>query len=55
MNNETNLVEEFIFNDEVQQILSDINDRFMDFNILEITGMGTQEIFQIFKVSKSIS
>ena len=42
--NETNLVEKFILNDEVQQILSDINDRFMDFNILEITGMGTQEI-----------
>jgi len=38
------LVEDFIFNDEVQKVLTAINDRFMDFNILEITGMGTQEI-----------
>jgi len=34
----------FIFDDEVQKVFSDINDNLMDFNILEITGMGTQEI-----------
>ena len=38
------LVQDFIFNDEVQNILSKINDNVMDFNILEITGMGNQEI-----------
>jgi len=38
------LVEQFIYNDDVQNILSQINDDVMDFNILEITGMGTQEI-----------
>ena len=38
------LVENFIFNDEVQNILSQINDNMMDFNILEITGMGDYEI-----------
>jgi hypothetical protein len=38
------LVENFIFNDDIQDILSQINDNVMDFNILEITGMGTQEI-----------
>ncbi|NPA66007.1 MAG: PD-(D/E)XK nuclease family protein [Epsilonproteobacteria bacterium] len=38
------LVEDFIFNEEVQTILSDINDNVMDFNILTITGMGNQEI-----------
>lgn len=38
------LVENFIFNDEVQSILVQINSHMMDFNILEITGMGTQEI-----------
>jgi len=38
------LVENFIYNDDVQDILSQINDNVMDFNILEITGMGTQEI-----------
>lgn len=37
-------VEKFIFNGEVQNILSEINDNVMDFNILEITGMGTQEV-----------
>jgi len=41
---ELKLVENFIYNDEVQNILSKINDNVMDFNILEITGMGTQEI-----------
>ncbi|MEA3353106.1 MAG: PD-(D/E)XK nuclease family protein [Campylobacterota bacterium] len=38
------IVENLIFNDNVQNILSQINDNVMDFNILEITGMGTQEI-----------
>jgi hypothetical protein len=33
----------FIFNDEVQDKLSKINNNLMDFNILEITGMGHQE------------
>lgn len=42
--NKLKLVEDFIYNDEVQNILSNINDNVMDFNILEITGMGTQEI-----------
>ena len=37
-------VEAFIFNDDVQSILSEINSNLMDFNILEITGMGNQEI-----------
>jgi len=37
-------LEEFIFNSEVQSTLSKINDHVMDFNIIEITGMGTQEI-----------
>ncbi len=41
---EINTVENFIFNDEVQNILSRINDNVMDFNILEITGMGSQEL-----------
>ena len=40
----TNSVQDFIFDDEVQNILSKINDNVMDFNILEITGMGSQEI-----------
>lgn len=38
------LVKDFIFNDNVQNVLSSINDNLMDFNILEITGMGNQEI-----------
>lgn len=42
--NKLKLVEDFIYNDEVQNILSNINDNVMDFNILEITGMGVQEI-----------
>ena len=37
-------IEKFIYNDKVQKILSEINDNVMDFNILEITGMGNQEI-----------
>ncbi|WP_320036037.1 PD-(D/E)XK nuclease family protein [Halarcobacter sp.] len=42
--NEYEQLEEFIFNDEVQNTLSEISDNVMDFNILEITGMGTQEV-----------
>ncbi len=42
--NDIKLVKDFIFNDDVQHILSSINDNLMDFNILEITGMGNQEI-----------
>lgn len=38
------VVENFIFDDKVQNILSQIDDNVMNFNILEITGMGTQEI-----------
>ncbi len=38
------IIQNFIFNDEVQSILSQINDNVMDFNILEITGMEYQEI-----------
>ena len=37
-------VEDFIFNNKVQELFSDIKNRVMDFNILEITGMGSQEI-----------
>ena len=37
-------VQEFIFNNEVQTTLSNILNHLMSFNILEITGMGTQEI-----------
>jgi len=47
MGNETKKIEKiesFIFNDNVQKILMDITNNVMDFNILEITGMGTQEI-----------
>jgi len=43
-NTKLDLVKKFIFNDNVQYILSNINDNLMDFNILEITGMGVQEI-----------
>lgn len=38
------IVEEFIFDDEVQNLLEQINNNMMNFNVLEITGMGTQEI-----------
>lgn len=46
MSNETDFikVKEFIFNDEVQKLFEDINNNVLDFNILEITGMGNQEI-----------
>jgi len=38
------LVEDFIYDANVQNILTEINKNVMDFNILEITGMGSQEI-----------
>ncbi|MEK6660119.1 MAG: PD-(D/E)XK nuclease family protein [Campylobacterota bacterium] len=38
------IVEGFIFDDEIQDLLEQINNNMMDFNVLEITGMGTQEI-----------
>ena len=41
---ELKIVQSFIFDDKVQDILSGINNNLMDFNILEITGMGKQEI-----------
>lgn len=47
MNNEKSpyaQVEEFIFDDESQNLLSQINSNVMNFNILDITGMGNQEI-----------
>lgn len=44
MNKEYKTVEEFIFDDEVQNLLEQINNNVMDFNVLEITGMGAQEI-----------
>lgn len=47
MNNEKSpyvQVEEFIFDDESQDLLSQINSNVMSFNILDITGMGNQEI-----------
>lgn len=46
MNNSDKLksVEDFIYDDKVQDILSQINSNVMEFNILEITGMGNQEI-----------
>ena len=44
MSKEIESVENFIFDDDVQNMLSEINNQVMDFNILEITGMGNQEI-----------
>ncbi|RXJ96058.1 hypothetical protein CRU94_05460 [Arcobacter sp. AHV-9/2010] len=44
MSNEFNIVKNFIFDDEVQKLFEDINNNVLDFNILEITGMGNQEI-----------
>ena len=41
---ELEVLKSFIFKDDVQKVFSDINDNLMGFNILEITGMGTQEI-----------
>ena len=37
-------LENFIFDDNVQDILDKIKNSVMNFNILEITGMGSQEI-----------
>jgi hypothetical protein len=39
-----NELEKFIFDDNVQEAFQMINNSILDFNILEITGMGTQEI-----------
>ena len=44
MSKEIDSLKEFIFNDEVQKVFEDINNNVLDFNILEITGMGNQEI-----------
>ena len=44
MSEEFNLIKSFIFDDEVQKLFEDINNNVLDFNILEITGMGNQEI-----------
>lgn len=41
---EFKLIENFIFDDNVQDTLEKINNSVMNFNILEITGMGSQEI-----------
>jgi len=38
------VVKNFIYDTNVHKILSDLNNSVMDFNILEIVGMGTQEI-----------
>lgn len=37
-------LKDFFFNDEVQKILHSINNNVMEYNIFEISGMGTQEI-----------
>jgi len=37
-------IKKLIFNDEVQSVLSNISNNLMEFNILEITGMGHHEI-----------
>lgn len=44
MPDEFNIIKSFIFDDEVQKLFEDINNNVLDFNILEITGMGNQEI-----------
>lgn len=41
---ELKIIEDFIFDDNVQDTLEKINSSVMNFNILEITGMGSQEI-----------
>jgi len=41
---ELKTIEEFIFDDNVQVTLEKIKNSVMNFNILEITGMGSQEI-----------
>ncbi len=42
-NKQIELIKDFIFADKLQKELSEINNNLMDFNILEITGMGHQE------------
>lgn len=44
MSEDFKTVEEFIFDDKTQNLLERINNNVLDFNVLEITGMGTQEI-----------
>lgn len=44
LKNQIEAVKRFIYNDEIQNTLSNINNNVMDFNILEITGMGHYEI-----------
>lgn len=41
---EKQVVVDFIFDDEIQNLLEQITNNVMEFNVLEITGMGTQEI-----------
>jgi len=43
-NKQIELIKYFIFSDKLQKELAEINNNLMDFNILEITGMGVQEI-----------
>ena len=43
-NEQIKLIKDFIFDDNLQQELSEINNNLMAFNIFEITGMGHQEI-----------
>ncbi len=42
--NKVKIIEDFIFDDKVQSVLSQLNNSVIDYNILEITGMGNQEI-----------
>ena len=44
MLDEFSSIKSFIFDDQVQKLFEDINNNVLDFNILEITGMGNQEI-----------
>lgn len=44
MSDKFNVIKSFIFDDEVQKLFEDINNNVLDFNVLEITGMGNQEI-----------
>lgn len=44
MNKEQALLEDFIFDDNVQDALDKIKNSVMNFNILEIIGMGSEEI-----------
>jgi hypothetical protein len=41
---EVEVVKQFIYDKNIQNILTNINNRLMDFNIFEITGMENQEI-----------